>query len=264
MFVPYTSITNFTSREQVDRMREAFLLAYAELNKEELKRKFGVGVMMSFTTLNGVPSIWHDIFPKEEQYPSIFSGASEVEFLVLHYADFKNRAVEENLLKIPKICGPALHAIQLDMTWPEATALAKFREHYPEIKIILQVGKVALELAEHKVAEVVTRLGSYGEALDGVLLDQSMGHGDPLKSEMHLPYLREISARLPNLSLVIAGGLGPTTMELVWPILSEFPDVSFDAEGKVKLTGARHEPIYEEKAVAYLWESAAILRRARH
>lgn len=52
MLAPYISITDFTCREQVDQMLKLF----REQGGSVLGRKLGVGVMMSYKTLNNVPS----------------------------------------------------------------------------------------------------------------------------------------------------------------------------------------------------------------
>ena len=36
------------------------------------------------------------------------------------------------------------------------------------------------------------------------------------------------------MGLVVAGGLSPTTLHLVQPLIEEFPDVSIDAEGRLR------------------------------
>ena len=62
---PYISITDFTHADQVRRM-------LGVLNAECTDRLLGVGVMMSYKTLNGLETKWSKAFPPKEKIREIF------------------------------------------------------------------------------------------------------------------------------------------------------------------------------------------------
>ena len=94
--------------------------------------------------------------------------------------------------------------------------------------------------------------------VDRVLLDKSMGMGLGMDAMAMLPFLREISERIPQLQLVVAGGLGPTSLHLLDPVLAEFPRISFDAQGKLRPSGdALNEPLDWHYVRSYLYQAIA-------
>ena len=71
-----------------------------------------------------------------------------------------------------------------------------------------------------------------------------------------LPYLRAIATQFPWLQLAVAGGLG--RMSLVEPIVREFPDISIDAQGRLRPSGSALDPIDWGMAETYLREASAL------
>lgn len=47
-------------------------------------------------------------------------------------------------------------------------------------------------------------------------------------------YLAAITEKFPDLGIGAAGGLSPTTLHLVGPLLKKFPKLSIDVEGRVR------------------------------
>lgn len=76
--------------------------------------------------------------------------------------------------------------------------------------------------------------GEYAEVVDYVLLDHSGGHGKPFNPECAHNYLRELKTKNPGIMLGVAGGLSPTTLNLVKPLIREFPNLSIDAESNLR------------------------------
>ncbi|MFH1423273.1 MAG: hypothetical protein ABIH42_11255 [Planctomycetota bacterium] len=130
--------------------------------------------------------------------------------------------------------GKNLHAIQLDVNWPRPTALKAFRKKHPKIQLVLQVGKFSLTACGNNPQKVVNRLRKYGNSVDYVLLDMSMGQGKGMSGGTLLPLLRSIKSELPHLGLAVAGGLGPERNRELEQVAREFPDISIDAQGRLK------------------------------
>lgn len=235
----YSGICDVYSGEEARSMAD-------ELRRERKNpnRKVMIGVMTHPLALHpergrGVSECdrVREVFPKREELAGGFTDDPDV-LNTVHYADLygpsKGQNIFENLELVVKYGGEHLQAIQVDVTWPNSSEIKKFKEKYPNIAIILQIGKFALEGTGGQGKEVVEKLLKYGDSVDYVLLDMSMGKGKSMEASGLLPLLRTIRKELPYLGLAVAGGLGPESMNALEPIAKEFPDISIDAEGNLK------------------------------
>lgn len=218
-----------------------------------------------------------EIFPSREEMSGGFTDDPDV-FNTVHYADLygpdgprkggEAPDVLKNLELVVQYGGEHMHAIQLDLTWPKPEELKQFRERHPDIYIILQVGKFALEEAGQDMQEVVNRLREYGDAVDFALLDTSMGKGKGMDAAELLPLLRMIREQLPDLGMAVAGGMGPDSMGVLEPISREFPDISIDSQGNLKHKDAPRDnmghlvstyPADLDRSKEYIHKSCAML-----
>ncbi len=249
MMAPYIGITDFTSKKEVWGMLDVFRgnLPYGS------KRKMHVGVMMSYKTLNGIPTKWSQSFPSNHNIADIFVPPRQV-FNCLHYADYdRSEGFAKDLIRAINFGGFLLDAVQLDMVWPNPREIGEsLTEILNPIEVILQVGKNAMEAVNNDPEAVVKKLEVYEGVFHRVLLDKSMGKGLGMDANSLLPYARLIKERFPKIGIGVAGGLGPTTMELVRPIVEEFPDVSIDAQGRLRPSGSALDPIDWDMAGEYL------------
>ncbi len=246
---PYIGITDVPDAAWLASM----LRHYRACGGEMLAHKLHAGVMTSYKMLNGIKTSWSNIWPKPEEIADIFVSDPCV-LNVLHYADYndKDRDLAGTLMRVAELGGPYLHALQLDMPWPNVTALKTFERSCPSIDVILQVGEVAIKRAGGDVSEVVDRLQAYSSAIDSVLLDLSMGRGKQMNAVLLRPFIRAFRARLPHLGITVAGGLGPDTLHLVAPLIAEFPSISIDAQGQLRASGSSKDPIDRGRSERYL------------
>lgn len=246
---PYIGITDFTSFEQVMRMLEVF----GSHKPPGSQRVLHVGVMMSFKTLNGIETKWSKAFPPKETIVDIFRPTDEEVYYCLHYADYDHSTKFTDLARGLEYAGTLVNALQLDMPWPDPGVVASgVHTSRKQIEVILQVGKIAIEEAGNDPAEVVRRLEGYEGVIHRVLLDKSMGRGLGMDAVGLIPFARAISERFPKIGLVAAGGLGPDSINLVEPLAKEFPDLSIDAQGKLRPSGDALDPIDWDMAGAYI------------
>lgn len=252
---PYIGITDFTNYDQVQKMLKVF---HAHLPSGS-KRKLHVGVMMSYKTLNNIPSKWQNVFPPKQRIARIFS--SEETYNCLHYADYENHHdLAENLTDAISYCGNGADAIQLDMTWPAPKQIDRFvATAGKKLEVILQIGKHALAEVNNNPQAVAERLESYRGVIDRVLLDSSMGKGLAMDAENLIQFTAIIRSTFPNLGIVAAGGLGPDTINLVSPLARQIPDLSIDAQGRLRPSGSNLDPIDWDIAAAYLIKALKIL-----
>ena len=257
--VPYVGITDFLKFKQV----EAMLKVLKKHRRLGSKRKLHVGVMMSYKTLHDIPSRWSQVFPPKETIRDIFaSGFQSVDvYHCLHYADYdRNHGLWKSLSRAISYGGIGIHALQLDMPWPDPAQIASgVHASRKQIEVILQVGKDAIEEAGNDPEMVTQRLEDYEGVIHRVLLDKSMGKGVGMDASALLPFASAIRTRFPNLGLVVAGGLGPETMHLVEPLVEKFPDVSIDAQGRLRASGSALDPIDWDIARRYLTKALAVL-----
>ncbi|MBU1179748.1 hypothetical protein KJ885_02290 [Patescibacteria group bacterium] len=256
MKTPYIGITDFMDSDEV--MRALYMLSRVA---DGLNRKLMIGVMMSRKTLNDIPTKWARAFPHKDHIRWIFFQPEEMQLNTLHYADYDGIEVAKNLEKAVSYGGQNLHALQLDMIWPEATVIREFRTKHPHIQIIIQANSVALEQVENNPELLIAKLKEYGDAIDYVLLDKSMGRGLGMNANALLPFARAVANNLPKLGIAAAGGLGPDTLHLVEPLVKEFPDISIDAQGKLRPSGSALDPIDWNMAKQYLRRALEMFKK---
>jgi hypothetical protein len=212
--------------------------------------KLGVGVMMSWKTLNGVSSRWSGIFPPNERVADIFIDDPRV-FNILHYADYENLTSRDDIRRAIRLGGPNIHALQLDMPWPDmvtqcAGVFLETRDP-PTLKVILQVGSAAMSMRDNDPKKVARTLAEYWSCgfVEYVLLDRSMGEGRTMDAHLLGKYLHEIRRELPNIGIVVAGGLGTTSLTLLEPFRQSgtHKDLSIDAQGRLRPSGSARDPL---------------------
>lgn len=258
-FSPYIGITDFMTRNQTLEMLSCFRAA----PRCNTSHKLMVGVMMSHKTLNGLDTKWTKAFPANEQISDIFVR-SPLAFNTLHYADYTNTDVFNSLTRAISCGGININALQLDMIWPEpADVSSAVNASRKCISVILQIGKKAMTDANDSPHEVVKRLGDYVGVIDGVLFDKSMGTGKPMDAEVLLPYVEAVYEHFPTMRVAVAGGLGPRTMQVAEPLISRFPDISIDAQGRLRPSGSALDPIDWELAKKYLKEAKKLFDKYR-
>lgn len=254
MLIPYIGITDFISLQQVWNMHNIFE------RQGPRRRKLHIGVMMSYKTLYGIPTKWKDSFPPKECIAKIFS--SDDTYNCLHYADYHyDRDLAWSVATAISYGGIGIHALQLDMVWPNPGEIANaVHTSRKNIEVILQVGRKALDEVQNDPQLLVEKLRDYEGVIHRVLLDKSGGEGRGMDAVALLPFARAIKKHMPLLGLVVAGGLGPTSMHLVEPIVKEFPDVSIDAQGKLRPSGNAIDPIDWNMAGTYLVKALELLK----
>lgn len=237
MVLPYIGITDFENFEQVERMRAVF-----NAHAVPGKRRLHVGVMMSYKTLRNIETKWLKVFPPKESITRIFASSETMN--CLHYADYTLTDVEQSLVDAIGYGGAGMNALQLDMIWPDPYLVSNALNVWnKKIEVILQIGSNALELMGDNPEEVVERLHEYEGIIHYVLLDKSMGRGLGMDADALLPFARAIRKAFPGLGIAAAGGLGPTSLNLVQPLFREFPDVSIDAQSKLRPSSNALDPI---------------------
>ncbi len=103
-----------------------------------------------------------------------------------------------------------------------------------DYRIVLQVGQKAVETAGGTPRDVVNRLSHYLGVINDVLFDPSGGFGKPFDTERACEFLSAIAEQGWGIGLGVAGGLGPDSLNLVEPLIVKFPNLSIDAQGRLR------------------------------
>jgi hypothetical protein len=269
----YSGICDVISGEQSRAMAEEL-----RRNRKNPNRKVMIGVMAGHFSLRPDeedPGKQRTVFPAREEISQGFTDDPDV-LNTVHFADlYRPREVQkilEDLELVVQYGGEHLHAIQLDVTWPNPEEIGKFKDKHPQVIIILQVGRFAFKEADNDPQKIAERLREYGDSIDFALLDLSMGKGKSMQSDELLPLLRLIQKELPGLGLAVAGGLGPDSMDLLEPIAREVPGISIDAQGRLKPVDAAVDSLGHKVSIVpadlarandYIQKSCAMLDKAK-
>jgi len=243
---PYIGITDFETGDQVTEIGDYF----ATLPCADRYRMMA-GVMISYKSFHGLPTSWTAFWPSKERLATIFVPHPLV-FNTIHYADYDAITRLDDLLSVVEMCGEHLHAIQLDMVWPDEKMVRGLTKRFPTLDVVLQVSSRAIELEDNCAENVARRVAGYAASVDYVLLDCSMGTGKSMDA-LHLSEFAEtIIRRAPGVSRAFAGGLGPNTLGLVRPLVERFAHVSIDAQSRLRPSGSAKDPIDWQMARDYL------------
>ena len=218
------------------------------------------GVLLSNALLSGEPSDAPQRCPAPDSIASIFSDDPRCLNLV-HYRPRAGSTLPDALVRAVELGGPNCHGLQINATrgepWPDPTALEEFRKRCNPHRVVLQVGREAMESAAHNPAEIARRCADYAGVVTDVLVDASEGLGISLNAASSISYLDAIAWDAPELGLVVAGGLCADNAEqLLGPLVPHWTHVSVDAEGRLRDESDR---LVSAAAAAYVIEVARVL-----
>lgn len=76
-----------------------------------------------------------------------------------------------------------------------------------------------------------------------------------MDAESLIPFVMMIRKKFPTLGIGAAGGLGPETLQLVKPLVKVLPEISIDAQGRLRPSGNALDPIDWNMAKRYIIEA---------
>lgn len=117
-------------------------------------------------------------------------------------------------------------------------------------------GPIMTEYSATQVGEVLDR---YEGLIDHVLFDASHGTGKEMDTDALRPFIEQATER-DWLGVGVAGGLNPERVsQHIEPLLEEFPDLSFDAEGQLHVNDDGSRGLNINQTRAYLKAAAEAL-----
>lgn len=222
---PYVGITGFMSQNEA--------LGVLEIVPVNINRLIMVGVLASSKTLEGVPNKWPNRYPAADKIADIFPDDPRVLNLI-HYNTKEPNALGCQLIAATELGGKNLHGFQLNIAWPSPDVIKAYKKVHPEKQIVLQIGGHAFKIINHSPENLAAKVAEYEGIIDYALLDPSGGYGKPLDPERIREYLLALQTKNIDIGLGAAGGLSPTTLDLLKPLAKEFPRLSVDAEGLLR------------------------------
>jgi hypothetical protein len=214
MTTPYAGITGFTTPGEVAAALE--LLPPG-------RRRLMVGVLVTDRTLEGEPEeIAPCRLPRLADLPALFPPHPRA-FNAVHFHTRTPERLAEQAERVIAASGSRLHALQVNLDHIPPEALRAIRAGHPDLALILPL---------HGPVRGFARI--YAGLVDVALFDPSAGRGLVLDPGEARAALEEIEATMPGVALAVAGGLGPDTVDRIRPLLERFPDLSFDAESRLR------------------------------
>jgi len=220
---PYIGITGFMTNEEVNTM--------LNLMPPSSDRLLMAGVLASWKTMyeNKVSGR----YPNIKNISKIFAQHS-LALNLIHYHTKNTDTLCDQLVSLTKFGGENLHGFQLNFTWPPISELTKYRSICRDYIIVMVVTNQAFEDTEYSPELLASRIEDYKGLVDYILLDRSGGYGIYLDTEFMREYLDILYTKDSNIGIGIAGGLSDSTLHLVEPLMADFPDLSIDAEDKLR------------------------------
>lgn len=227
---PYIGVTGFSKPEEVSAVVRAF--------PKNAKRKLMVGVLATYKSLRGIPikPKWAKQMPKPADISKLFLADERVVNLI-HFSTEEGQegSVLDDLFRIHELAGPNFHGFQLNVAWPQVDQLDAYRARMGwNYRIVLQLGQKAVKAVGGTPQGVVDMLSRYVGVVNDILLDPSGGLGKPFDTERAREFLSAITEQGWDIGLGVAGGLGPDSLYLIRPLVSEFPSLSVDAQGRLR------------------------------
>lgn len=199
-------------------------------------RKLMVGVLAIHKTLAGQPldAPWKWRYPKPSDIAGIFSDSRHC--LNLVHFNTKEPNIHSQMKAVQELAGPYFDGFQLNVDSPDPHWLWEWRfDGSYEESLVIQLGTKVLDRCQD-TDDLKTWLSQYRD-LDAVfLVDPSGGQGKtfPVNAGLVIEHIyRAVGSRA---RVGIAGGLGPDPASLtnVVPLLAKWPNLSLDAEGKLR------------------------------
>jgi hypothetical protein len=260
--VPYIGVTGFTKVEDV-RKASTFYRYEALLHDDS--RLFMIGVVVTYKSLRGIPmkEKWAKQTPSPENISSLFLPGNRTLNLV-HFSTEKESIPAEVLTDMRRaisLGGEHCHGIQINMDWPSVSMLEGLKESSGYPRVVLQISRAAAAMMGDDPKKILNEIEKYVGLIDDVLFDPSGGEGTSLDPKRARVLLVEGYMRGYDLGYGVAGGLGPHSLDLVDKLITEFPKMSIDSQGKQRNESNELDP---ERVKKYLERSLGMYNDEWH
>lgn len=200
-----------------------------------------VGVLVSRKTLDGV-AVTNRRYPRVADIPAILGALPDNVFRTLHFNTRSDTDLDTQLAEVVEACTPP-DAIQLNIVRPDSSAMARFHDRYPAVDLILQVNGSSLG-GSRSPADVLRYVRGYRGLAGHVLLDLSGGNARTLEVDWAAESLLALAADCgAEVSLGVAGGLGPDARGLLGDLRLRVAGLRFSVDAEGGLREAVEDPV---------------------
>jgi len=221
----YIGVTGFMLAEEVHQALSVL--------PENSDRLLMVGVLASSKTLVGEKNKFPNRYPEVDVIAKIFPKSDKVLNLI-HYNTKDMETLAEQMIKMTNIAGENFNGLQLNIKLPNPKVLENHKKLFPNQIFVLPISSGTFEAVGHSAEKLSEKVSEYDGLVDYILLDPSGGYGipfDPIKAKEYLTVLQEKNS---SIMLGAAGGLSPETLNLIEPLVPDFPQLCIDAEGRLR------------------------------
>lgn len=245
--LPYVGVTGFTTPDEVHQLLAQLADGYQ--NRLEA-RPLMVGVLVNSRTLTGKnPEKQSPRYPTLDDVKPIFEQAQrqgdKMTLRLVHFNTKTPQSLGDELKQLAEHCGWQMEGVQLNVCWPDPDQLKDALKDFR--RVVLQIGKEAYQECIYTWKSISLCLNAYKGLITDILIDPSGGRGVLVNLE-HMPRtLADIKEKHPNLGIGVAGGLDKKTSKSLAPLFAEFPDLSVDAESRLRSEDDTHLDIVKTR-----------------
>jgi len=240
----YVGLTGFENAAQVTTLRGV-------LPKDRLLM---VGCVMRGNPNTWAPDKWPNRCPRPKELRSIFGPHHNV-LNMLHFTPPAKGTLYEHLCRAKEMAGVHLHGFQINIPWPNVEAIARYKTQHPDAVITFALREQVIASVARNIELLAERMKPYQGIIDYVIMDTSEGRAQPLDVMFTARCFGKLSAVLPDVGFVAAGGLCADNVKEKLRYLWRFP-LSTDAEGKLR-TADDHLDL--DAAIRYVKAADALL-----
>jgi hypothetical protein len=247
----YVGITGLTSPAQVLEIQSML-----DRVKWPDECKFMNGILVSRKTLRGL----------EPDNPAQYRPLSEIPdllpsdprfFNVIHFNSRDPRLLKQ-LDEVLEI-SDKIHAIQLNIHWPNDAELVDWVAQGSGVKLILQISRRAFDSIGASPTDLLECLNNYRGIASYVLFDPSGGTGAPYDRREAEEVLKALVDSSLPMRWGVAGGLSAERIYGLKSLLEIYPGLCWDAQSRLR-SGCPGDMLDTEKCYGFLASSAALLR----
>lgn len=241
---PYIGVTGITSRHQA--------LTLARLLPEVCSHDLMLGVLASNKTLAGEPDLFPNQTPSRLEIEKIFPKRKGI-LNLLHYYTSDSIGLFHQMAYAYELAGKDCDGLQLNIAWPDSRVLQRFRKVYPKARLVLQIGRDALQEFDRDIDACADETQKYEGIATDILFDLSGGEGKAIDPELAWKFTEKA---LGNYGMGVAGGLEGNNLSTLKKLFRTFADCSIDAQGRLR---DANDHLDLRKAKTYVQQALALL-----
>ena len=229
-----------------------------DIESDRIERTIAIGVLCSSKSLRGEPTRWKNRYAEQSAWKGIVDACdADADARLTSFLHISSSALHKTVGEDPDIerafeaAEPHLQqfdGFQINSAWPQASFVSRAATFSRSrgMYFILQIPARAIEECRAEsdagtARNVAERLclyfrGNLKRPFSHVLIDPSCGTGKDLDVGLTEAIVKALTQALAGtgVEIGIAGGLSAETLPHVKPLLTRYPDLSTDAEGKLR------------------------------